>query len=276
MWNIHKGNWDAAHVQAKAVVPMYTDPFTGYVTPAAKHRIVVDQFGKDIGAVTPRYHQLSNERFTAAVEVLAESEGLKLERLGSVYWGGRSRFLWTVPGMSVHVGRDSSPVLPWFMGSNDYSGKAAAAMQAILARERCSNGMFMGKVHEQTTTRRHTSYLDLEEWLRPVFRSMRDQAEVGQLMFDNMTRIPLSVSDRVFKGIAEETPARYVPKFEAAVDDYHGRLGETAYAAVQAVAEVGTHVFRGSAGIGWSQKQTQRIVDVAKEISGQHELAFLS
>jgi hypothetical protein len=239
---------------------------------ASRTKLVVDSLGNDVGHVTSKYTLVRNPEVRAAVELLGEAEGLKLQGWKSEYRRGRTCLVWKDASNPIKVTGDSSMVWPMVKLTNSYTGSHTLEADLVLCRHICENALIWGQMFAIDLSQKHIGEINLTEIFQPALAKLGDQVAVAQLQMEVLQQTPLEFNHPVWQEVKESTAERYHERLGRSVRENARELGRTTYAALQAISEVGTHEMKGWGGIGWTEDQTKRILAVDEVAAALAEL----
>lgn len=265
MWSL-SDNFNAADVDARVTVPRFTSPFNAAQYSAERTRMVVDSRNYDVGHVTDDYTLVRNPELRNAVELIADRHGIAFEPYRSQYRRGKTCLVWKDSKRPLTIDGDTSPVYPFAKFTNDYTGSASITGTLGILREICKNALLWGVKFQVDVKQPHKGTINLLELLEAPIMALSDQVAVAELQMNTLSHTELPFSHPVYKELKEATPKRYHDPLGRAIRENAYTLGHTAYAALQAAAEIGTHRMRGWAGIRWTENASGLIIAAAQDV----------
>jgi hypothetical protein len=264
-------------------VPSSITPGTTFAE-ATRFNLVVDELDEPIAAVTEKYTLIRNREVIAALDLVADLEGVRLVPKSADYHHGKSRYEFTLPDLSYTVTGDTSASMPRLVLGNDYRGNGGLSAMSGWFRFICSNGMTIGTVASQTNAR-HVGTIDIMEILTNAIVAMKSRVEVDRLLAESLAAEPFPsplVDDwagtreiaqnilqdakddgkapRLIDTIIADTPDRYIRGMRDSHFNLRYQLGDNLWALAQTVAEVATHNMNGRwSPDEWATRQIARI-----------------
>ena len=266
-WNLN--SFDSAVVDAQIVTPLFRNPFSegaSELKEAGRTRMLVDQFGHDVGHATPQFTLVRTPDLVGAVECAADEVGLNLVRHAGLYRTGKSVLVWEAPDQKIKLKGDGH-VTPWLIGGNGYAQGTPLSIEAAACNSVCLNGMTLGTLLSVDLRKKHQGDFNLIEVVRPVLQLFMDKVEVYELELEIMQTTKLPFNAPVYGQIKEITPKRYHGRLGQAIRENAREYGPTAMATLQAATEVASHDMKGLGGMAWTKQVTQ-LISAAVEAEG--------
>lgn len=228
--------------------------------------VIVDEFGTELGAVTPTYKLTRPHDLLAAVDLLAEEKGIKLAPTRSHYRNGKALFDVRLPEYARSDGkdRDVTPTLSFGLGMG---GSQSVWTDIGLLIGRCSNGMVVYRGEVTHARKRNTVGIDIMGHLRQVFEALDDTTDRYFRMTDAARAERFDFAGPTFKDVLGSVSDRHLKVFNDIVRTNRQEYGDVVWAAMQAITELQTHHTgtRKDGTLVWSSRDwsTQQLRNVA-------------
>jgi len=202
--------------------------------------IIVDERHNELGAVSQRYKLTQPHDLLAAVDLLAEEKGIKLDPTRSHYRNGKALFDISLPEYERRdpTDRDVTPTLSFGIGMG---GVESLWTDLGMLIGRCSNGMVIFRGEHDSKRSRNTAGLDIMGHLWQAFESLDDGVDRYFRITSAARQERFNFTGATFNDVREEVGQRSRKTFDQIVVDNRQLYGDVVWAAMQAITELQTH-----------------------------------
>lgn len=246
---------------APAMLPVWIEPARHENgTPSDKFHLVRVRFGADdasivdVGAVSGKYHFVSNSDIINCVDAVADRFRLDFEpgkpRAARLTKNGHSRMLLHAPAYSYRVPGDPSDIIPMLAIDNGYDGGTPVRFTSGGWRYSCQNLLLWFGEIASSEKRIHKGNWSLEQFVCDGLEALREKIDADRQIAEVLTRV--DPDPALVVALYEATPERYRLKFTAAVERYRAEIGRNAWSIVQAASEIVSHTMLRKGQDTWS------------------------
>ncbi len=221
--------------------------------------IIVDEQHNELGAVSERYKLTQPHDLLAAVDLVAEERGIKLEPTRSHYRNGKALFDIALPDFERNeiTDRGVTPTLSFGLGMG---GQQSVWTDIGMLIGRCSNGMVIFRGEHDLNRSRNTAGINIMAHLKHAFDSLDDQVDRYFRITAAARRERFNFASPTFNDVREQVGERSRKTFDEIVKDNRQFYGDVVWAAMQAITELQTHHtgIRKDGSLVWSSRDWAR------------------